>query len=241
MPNNQTIPHYQANLYDIFYASKAKKTYTNIGVSLILIIVFLAFALVPTLTTLDDIQDKIIAFKKVNTGLKTKIESIKKLSTQRETNDDGGLKNEIDFLDKVFVSNLNLNSIYINLSRRAKNSNIKIQSITPNYPQDSSSEIGDFVLNAPSDISYELQVSILAPDRQSLVDFVKSLEGPRNIPIPIRIKSLLISDLQEEAKSRTKTNNDTNSNQAETGINADITIIVYLDNSRYTQDPTSSQ
>lgn len=235
---DKTIAHTKASLYDIFYATKAKRTYTNLGISLLLIIFFLVFALIPTITTIGTIQEKIIAYKNLNSLLKAKIESAKKLDKQLNTTSSespDGLKEQIDFMNKVYMKDYDLETIYINLYERAKSANVKILAITPKYLQNdvSAASVDDFEL-APTSHGYELVLSMISNDMRSINNFLKSIEGYQEMPIICRVKSLVINDT--EAASNLNMEGDRVKENPETykrGINFTVNLIVYIDQTRY--------
>lgn len=219
----ESVAHTKTNLYDLFYATKAKRTYTNLGVSLLLVIVFLIFALVPTLSTLDSIRDSINDYKAINASLKTKIDAVRNLAIQENsTSDNGGVKDELQFLNKVFLKDYNLTPIYVNMYERAKVANVKITSLTPRYPI-GSTVISDSVLLPPSTNSYEVSVTAESNQLSELLNFTKSLESAENMPLPTRIKNLSLRDLSQQTNSQGDIIGNT------TGFSTDFVIIVYID------------
>ncbi len=105
--NEKNISATKISLYDLFYASKTQKTYTNLGISLILMILFLIFALVPTVQKLDEIRERIDVYEALNTDVKQKIQAAQMLDNQiNNTSLDNppGVKDEIEFAKKLFVN-----------------------------------------------------------------------------------------------------------------------------------------
>lgn len=225
--DNDTVAHTKTSLYDLFYSTKEKRTYTNLGVSLVLIIVFLTFALVPTLTTLDTIQDSIKEYTQLNKGLKQKVEAIRSLTSQR--NNDA--KDEVDFLQKTFTSNLEINSLYINIYRRAKDTNVKIITLNPKYPTSGTNVSGDTVANLPSEYAYEVQINATADKVSDISSFINTLESAENMPIPMRVKTISVVDLAQSSKSQSRVN--TTVPQNATGYTIDLTLLIYLDSAIY--------
>jgi len=230
---DQSIAHTRASLYDIFYATKAKRTYTNLGVSLLLIILFLVFALIPTITTIGTVQQKIEAYKTLNSSLKAKIDSARRLDAQlnnSSSESSNGLKDEIDFMNKVYMTNYDLKPLYVNLYNRAQASNTRILSISPKYP---ASEFGTTIVDnyksAPTTQGYEISLSMVANDIRSANAFVKSLEGYQEMPIILRVNSFALNDINSALKLNPVTNN---SQSSTNGVTFTVSLIIYTDQTR---------
>lgn len=228
-----SVAHTKTNLYDLFYSTKTRKTYTNLGVSLLLLIVFFAFALIPTLSTLDTIRDSIVDYQNVNAGLELKIANVRSLIIQQNsTSENGGVQDELELLDKVFLQDKNLTPVYLNLKERAKISNVKILSFSPRYAAGNNSSI-DELTNVPSQSSYEISLGARSNDLVSMSTFLNSLESPANMPLPSRIKSIALTDLSKVSTSVGAAGSN------EVGFTADISLIIYLDTNKVTTIPQS--
>lgn len=230
---NDSVAHTKASLYDIFYASKARQTYTYLGVSLILVIVFLAFALVPTITTIGTVQEKIAAYDTLNTALKAKLETAKKLDAQMNTtstDSPNGLKDEIGFMNKVFMTNYDLKPVYTNIYKRSKDNNSTINSITPKFPTVDSGgkQVDTFVVPASSQ-GYELILAMSSTTIENAVNFVKSLESYSENPLICRVKGFSITDI--DASFKISPGNNSQAAGAK-GITYTVDLIVYIDETR---------
>lgn len=227
----KTVSHKKANLYDLFYASKARKTYTNLGVALILLIVFLVFALVPTLQTLDTVQEKIETYEKLNSLVKTKINTAKVLNNQinlTSKESPTGLKDEIEFAQRSVLTHKDIDILYHNVYQRAKMNNVTLEYITTQF-YDSKFTKDDTIQNAPSSSFYEVNFTASAYDQTSMINFIKSLEGYDNMPIISRIKDLSIADAEAVKKISDTQKDNEKDNEADNGKKYQIsfTIIVY--------------
>lgn len=224
---SDSVKHTKLNVYDFFLSTTVRKTYTNLGVSLILIIILIFFALMPTIKTIDVIKEKISAYETINKKLDTKIKSAKNLNDQMtldSTKSPKGLKSEIEFLNKVFFFDTSFTELYENLHRRADENHVAITSFTPKYQSETSNSQKSFENSpvSPSSSFYELNLNIESKNITDVENFLSQLEGHKNFPIFSRIKNVSIKD-----------NIDT---LAETGderiITANITMVIYLDSSR---------
>jgi hypothetical protein len=213
------VSHIKASVYDLFSASKARKTYTNLGVSLILIIVFLVFALVPTIETIDKVKDKISIYEDLNPKLRDKFLAIKNLSSQK----DNEIGQEIEFVEKVFQKDSNFSTIYLNIDERAKKYQTNIRDITFNYP-DENFNMTDTISDPPSSQMYQVNISFDTISLNNAIAFVSSFEGYKKFPIPSRVQNVQFSDLAANSIV-----NPSQSGSAQTGINGSFTLIVYLD------------
>ena len=223
--NDNPVSHKRITLYDIFYASKAKKTYTNLGIALLILIVFLVFALVPIIQTLDTVREKIEVYTSINATAIAKINAAKVLRIQIEntsSENDRGLKDEIEFVNKTILTQDNLDIIYNNVYQRAKQNNIQINSITPKF-SDNRNILEDIIINPPSDSFFEVGFSATAPNMNSAVNFFKSLEGYDNMPIVSRVKNITFSDTVASARLAETQNNNVITNS----IQITFTIQIY--------------
>jgi hypothetical protein len=233
----QKVSHTRASLYDIFYASKAKKTYTNLGVSLMLIIVFLIFALVPAISSIGDVQKKILSYENINNDLNIKYEAAKTLDRQYNTlssESQDGLKEEIDFLNRVFMYKYDVKPVYANLYKRASESEVSILTIAPKFPN--ADEVNTATLDitkVPSVRTYEMDIAFRTNDMANVSKFLKSMEGYKEAPIFSRIETVSITDLNNTAKLN---NADNPQNSTSTGISFSVTLVIYLDTSRFAEN-----
>lgn len=235
------IKHSKANIYDFFFSNKKRATYTNLGISLVLIIVFILFALRPTIVTIGNIKSKIEQYQTVNRNAESKIKAAKNLQSQINTSSDevsGGLKDEIDYVNKVFQESLSLKSIYTNLIKRAEIHNVVVRNITPNYPNGEISSVTNFDVSefSPSQASYTLNFTIEAKDFISIENYIKSLEGYQNFPLLSRIHSINITDEFESAKISEDTTVD--NKKISQLVVANIQMVIYLDETRYEPEET---
>lgn len=230
------IHHSKINIYDFFFANKARKTYTNLGISLILIIILLIFALRPTILTIGKIRDKITQYEQVNEKVEKKIENAQNLAQQMSrTSSDypGGLEEELTFLDKVFFNDPNIKTVYNNLHRRADDSSVVIRNFTPKYvynnPNVNATEF-DQTPASPSTKYYEMSFSVESKNLGNVEKFVETLEGFQQNPIFSRIKSISISNQIEE--SRVKGATSSQGSLTTPIVVCNVVMLVYLDESR---------
>lgn len=225
MPKNleaeKKVSHVKTSVYDLFSASKARKTYTNIGVSLLLIITFLIFALVPTIQTIDKVTDKISIYEELNPKLSGEIDAIRVLSNQK----DSEYKNEIEFAEKVFQDSSDFTVVYHNIDMRAKKFQVQIIDISFNYPDESLPQ-QDTITNPPTSSVYQISISYQTSKIENAIGFISSLEGFKEFPIPSRIQSSQISDAEANAKI-----NPQSTATSTVPISGSVSLIVYLDQS----------
>jgi hypothetical protein len=233
MDQQKEVQHTRASLYEIFYSTKQKKTYTTLVASLLLFIIFLAGALVPTFRTLDDRQDQIAEYQEINQKLENKIIAVRNLNDQRSTPQiNGGLQDQINYLNRIFPENTEVTNLYFNLYERAKNADARIVNISVNYePLERPNLNQDLITEA----YYSIDLQVFAVNAKKISDYITSLEGAENMPIPIEITNLSIVDALEDIKSRPRDQQAAIS-AAANGITANITIRFYLDTTRFTQN-----
>jgi hypothetical protein len=184
----------KVNLYEFLFANKTRKTYTTLALTLVLVIVLLTFALRPTLLTVSTIKEKIKEYDSLNTLLEKKVAASQILQSQMNTSStdiDKGLKDEIDFLGKVFQGSYGLKSIYLNILKRADTNKIIVSSITPNYQ---SSGAGGFenLPASPSDSYYSIDIVAAGNSLEDIQNWAKSLETSVQFPIFSRLSSFSI-------------------------------------------------
>lgn len=235
-PKSESTPvaHTKSSLYDLFYASKAKKTYTNLGVSLILIIIFLVFALMPTIQTIDTVREKIAIYQVYNLKVAKKVANAKTLEQQRTTSGSGGLKDEITFLNKSFLFDYNLLPIYDNFYRRAADNNVRIISINPRLNTGAGFDQAnlDSIQGAPSTLAYQVTVNAQAKTLQNTLKYIKTVESYKEMPLLIRVRSVSISDQIESQKVTDELNGTNDQDSSVKGVSVSMTFFVYLDGSR---------
>jgi hypothetical protein len=229
-----TVKHSKANIYEFFFSNKKRATYSNLGISIVLVIVFLVFALRPTILTIGSIKTKIKDYEVLNKKAEAKISASKLLQDQMNLTSDesaNGLKDQIEFINKTFQYNYSLKSIYTNVVQRAKASNVAIRSLVPEFPgQQVAISSFDNSSESPSDTSYFLNISVEGRDMASVENFIKTLEGYENFPLISRLNSASIVDEAESAKiSEDPTSLKLNTHV----VVGSVQLIVYLDKSRY--------
>lgn len=228
------VNHSKISFYEIFFSTQKRKTYTNLGVSLILIIVLLFFALRPTILTIGKIREQIKDYERVNLAVKSKVEASQQLAQQMSFSSadySGGLKDEIDFLNSVFFADPNVKLFYQNMYQRANKNKVILKSLTPKYPLNSealvlSPDIFDQTIAAPSLKNYEINLLFEAKELKDIEGFVASLEGYSVNPIVSRVKNFTINNQIEDSKVKK------NTSSATKVISGSVTIIIYLDSSR---------
>lgn len=224
------INHSKINLYDFFFANKARRTYTNLGFSLLLIIVFLFFALRPTILTIGTIQEKTKEYKELNSLVEQKLSAkrtLKEQLTQTSSDSPNGLKSEIDFMNDVFTDSYAFKDLYNNILDRANKTNVALKTITPQY-QATRSSITDFDASkrSPSNRFYEINIVIEAKSMTDVELFIKNIETYSRFPIFSRLKSMTINNEIEAAKLLNRTGSANNI------INVNIGMVIYLDSTR---------
>jgi hypothetical protein len=236
------VKHSKANLFDYFFANKTRKTYTNIGISLILIIVFLVFALRPTISTVGTIKKKIADYEKYNALAEKKINAAKNLQNQlnlSSAESETGLKEEIAFLDKIYMYNYSLKTIYQNLVVRANQSNVVLRGIIPTYKTTGFTDTAFETLpSAPSLSKFNINVSLEGKDMASVEAFLRTLEGAENLPLISRVSSVSVVDgisaaklaASQDEKTVTQTVSEPKT------ITFSLDLIVYLDPSRIPEE-----
>ncbi len=192
----KSISATKISLYDLFYASKTQKTYTNLGIALLLIILFLVFVLVPTIQKLDEIKERISVYEALNADVRQKIQTAQVLDRQiNNTSLDNppGLKEEIEFARKSFLSTKSLDVLLLNLYERSKRNSIEIINFVPKTPDELDQQ--ENIPFSPSYTYFEVNLAAQAKNYDDIINFVNSLEGYENMPIASRIKSLDITDI----------------------------------------------
>jgi hypothetical protein len=236
------IHHTQLNLYDLFFANKKRKTYTNLGISLILIIILLIFALRPTILTIGKIRDKIRQYEDVNTKVEHKIEAAQSLAqqmTQSSEDTPFGLEQEITFMDSVFFQDANIKTFYKNIHDRADKNNVAIKNVSPKYTFSALNNNPNYVEfdqspASPSTKYYEVSMSLEAKSLGDIEKFIQTVEGYEQNPIFSRVRSLTISNHLEESKVK-GASSETKASDL-TVVNCNMVMIVYIDDTRFVQD-----
>ncbi len=227
--------HSKVSIYDFFYANKTRKAYTMLGISLILIIILVVFALLPTIKTIGRIRENISVYKELNDTAETKIKASQNLQTQQNTTSEespDGLKNEINFMNKVFFHDYSIESLYLNIKERAEKNGVRIVNIDSTYEVEGSSvnsEDFDSSSYSPSTYSYGFDLSIQAKDTDDLFAFIKSIEGPDEFPVFARIADMSITD------HRFKIEEGGGDEKPKEYLDATMKFIIYLDETRYAE------
>jgi hypothetical protein len=231
-----SVKHSKANIYEFFFANKKRATYTNLGICLILILIFLLFALRPTILTIGSIKSKISQYEELNIKAEAKIKAGQKLQDEMNLSADdsaNGMKNEIDYLNKVFQSDYNMKTVYSNIIQRAKDSNVAIRSIVPVYPSENNTGLGfDTTDGSPSPSWYTLTLSVEGKDLQSVESFVRRLEGYQNFPVLSRVSGMNISNEIESAKVNSGDISNATTKTARVVV-CNVQLVIYLDETRY--------
>lgn len=92
-----------------------RRTYTFLGVSLVVVLVFLLGAIRPTVITISNLRSEIAERKAVNEKLQTKINTLQTLQTQYIENQD-----KLDLLDSYFPSDADYSILMANLEQICK-------------------------------------------------------------------------------------------------------------------------
>lgn len=222
---SEAVKHTKFNIYDFFLANNTRKTYTNLGISLILILILIFFALMPTFNTIDKIKEKIETYQTLNSQLITKIKSAQNLNEQLNfdsSRSDKGVKLEIEFMNKVFFNEVNLVDLYNNFSERAKKSNVAISDFTPRYESQVSQNSFERSDDSPSSLFFEVNLNVEGKNLVDVENFISQLEAPINFPIVSRVRNVSIKDVGKEAKSE----------DPEELVIANISMYIYLDSTR---------
>ena len=195
---SDNVKHTKVNLYDFFFANKVRKTYTNLAITLILLIILVLFAIRPTLTTIEGIKNKTKDYKEQNNKALNKINAEKALQKQINfgLNDTpGGFREAIEFVKKSFLNSNDYEIIYTNLYNRASKNNITIRNLVPSPATQTTSNEFDLSSDSPSESSFDLTVAFEGKNIKDVQAFLNTLEGSKNFPIPSRVKAITISDL----------------------------------------------
>lgn len=196
-PSEKTISTTKISLYDLFYASKTQKTYTNLGVALTLTILLLVFALVPTIQKLDTVREQIDLYERLNSDVKQKIETAQILENQiarTSVDSPSGMKDEIEYGRKAFLSPRSIDILFFNLYKRASDNNVQISSFTPKINDETLLQ-NETLKSSPTTTYFEVNLTANAQSYTDLVNFINSLEGYKNMPIVSRVKDLSITDV----------------------------------------------
>lgn len=195
--DNKKVSHSKLRFYDVFLESKTKRTYTNLIASLVLIIVFLVFALRPTITTIGEIRDEIDTYKEYNQKLKRKADNANVLNQQFTQT----LTQQINFIDEVFFTDPNLKDFYNNIKIRADESDVAIKNFSViDAPIANNEDFADYdnSVNSPGSSHYTVEFTVQSFRKDDLKDFLSKLEGYQNFPVFSRVTSFLFLD--EEIK-----------------------------------------
>ena len=228
----KTLNISKLDLYAFFFSSNTRKTYTNAAVSLILILILIIFAIAPTLSTISDVLGKIDVYKAANAKASEKLTNSESLLEQivfTDSNQPPGLKDQIDFLNNVYMKDASLQKIYFNLHQRANNNNVAIQNLSANtINATTSTKLGassfDTSIYSPAISSYDLSLVVQSKNLDDLYAFINSLEGYKNLPIFSRIKDISIDDQIDQ-------NVDKNAATKANIISATIDLVIYINKS----------
>lgn len=241
--------HSSVSFYDFFYSNKQKKTYVNLIAGIILIIVFILFALRPTITTIGEIQAKTEEYEGINEQLEKKLTNARQLIDQLTlTLSQGGQKESIEYLNQLLVEDVQLNLIVTNIYERAKDNNVAISTLDITYPDE-----GDFGFRsdddtdlsvAPTSKLFSINYTFESADFSDMIDFIGELEGYETFPIFSRMLNISITDnekSQELQEATTEEDSDLDENEEEviplTTTTANIQMLFYLyDGSTGTSD-----
>lgn len=197
------------SLKNIFYYNRQKKTYIELAISLIIIVIFLVFALIPTIGTIDKVQESIKRYEEIRDKQKQILDQGRALSSlANETN--GTLIEEIKYLHKIIPNQTDIRLLYVNIYNRAKKTNTVIKNIKINQSSTSSANANIFL--SPNFLELELQVE--TDSINDLNEFIKQIEGPQVFPFPSIITKVNIQDPNinsEQTTGNTNNTDDTNS------------------------------
>lgn len=234
----EKVAHSKISVYDIFFANKTRKTYSNIIFGLTLVIILIVFALRPTITTISKIKEKISRYEQINPVLETKLNNFRNLSRQYGNSGSAGLKDQIEFLNKVFASTNDIQNIVNNIFKRASDTDVIITAFSPDFPVTSglvSTSEFEASSSSPSSNYYKITISAQSVDIESARKFIGSLEGIREFPVPSRITEISITNLKNIPQESSDDNKITSIEQIDTEVNVveiSLTIIIYLDNTK---------
>lgn len=220
MPKSESkVSHKKLTVKELFYASIRRRTYVEIGLSLIVFIFLLFFALIPSIFNLINIREKIILYSDINNRVQSKIENIKSLNHAIENK----LKDEVDFIDKSVVELNHLHVIYYNLYKRAADSNVDIIGLDfKSMGEGNERGLVDPVLGKAALV---IVVNGEAKDRSTLLSYLRSLEKPFNFPFVSRIDTLNVNVSRPEEKKDTNSMSRGNDNSSQIPkLNFSITI-----------------
>ncbi len=231
MAAEKGIKHSTVNVYDFFFSNKTRRTYTNLAVSLGLIIVFLVFALRPTILTVGTIKEKIKEYEQYNEKVEAKIAASQKLQqqlTQTGSESPDGLKDEIDLMNRVFQSEYGVKVLYENFKKRADDYRLVLKSLAPKYTTNYNATSPDYDYSqiTPSGLNYELNISVEGKSQDDVLSFINSLEGASNFPIVSRVKAISITD---NAAGSKLVPIDATTDPLPQNIMASVSMTIYLD------------
>lgn len=196
---------------EIFYSTLRKKTYVEIGFSLIIFIALLFFALIPTINSLDSVYEKIKLFKDINSKVNNNVQQVRSLKKQIFVD----LKEESDFLYRyTSLTNKDLHIIYYNIFKRAQESNVILESFQVNESENNKYLLDQYY-NKPF---INVNINIIADNVDNLINFLKSLEGYTNIPIVLKIENFSLTvkkDKVLEEEDLTLNDKDKNKNSSD--------------------------
>lgn len=200
--NNKEISHKKLTPKEIFYASIRKKTYVEIGISLIIFIFLLVFALLPTIDSLDNVNEKLTLFRDINVKVNNNIQVFRNLKRQLFVN----LQDESKVMENFILDEKDLHLVYYNLFKRAKNSNVILESLKIDS-MSSDKVVMDEFYKKPF---YVISLNVSSGDINKIVNFIKLLEGYENMPIVSRISAVNINKKYQNNVGQDDTENSTN-------------------------------
>ncbi len=222
------------SLKNIFYYNKQRKTYIELAVSLIIIVVFLIFALIPTIGTIDKVQESIKRYEEIKSTQQQILDQGRALNElSNETN--GTLVQEIQYLNKIIPNQTDIRLIYVNIYNRAKRTNTVIKNIKINESNTRQSLSETNNLLSPVYITLELQIDNNTVNE--LNEFIKLIEGPNAFPFPSIITRINIQDPNEKMDDQDQQNNNTSNNSENTNtteesnrqnIHTNLTMLLFF-------------
>ena len=167
---------------ELYYAGIRKKTYFELGMFLMVFLILLIFALIPTIDTLDSVNERIAFY----TGLNGKVDD--KLSLARSLNQliFVDLKEELEFLRDVAPDIKKLHLVYLNIYLRAKQANVSITSINLADTDRGARDPDPFYRDS---YFFKLKLAGSCDSFNDVIKFIELLE-PSNFPILSRIDSI---------------------------------------------------
>lgn len=155
-----------------FLSTPIQKTYTFAGATLVVVIIFLVGAILPTFSTISRLQSEISERKYIESTLQKKlndIDSLRQAYTQREQ--------DLSFVDQLFPANSDYSLLMSNLEKIAQSYGFELQTWG----------IAEFAAGKKLKLSYsnltplEVQFDITG-DKQQLVKLLDHLESLPEVP-----------------------------------------------------------